>query len=40
MLYNKLVYNNVTNTKVVARLHLATSINVICFKSILLYLDT
>ena len=29
-----------TNTKVTVRLHLATSIDVLCFKSVLLYLDT
>ena len=39
-LLHQLVYNNVTNTKVAARLYLATSINTLCSKSVLLCLDT
>ena len=36
----KLVYNDMINIKVVARLHPATSINTLCSKSILSYLNT
>ena len=35
----QLVYDDITNTKVAARLHSTTSIDVLCFKSIFLYLD-
>ena len=36
---HQLVYNNVTNTKVATRLHLATSVNTLYSKSILLCLN-
>jgi len=39
-LFTKIVYNDVTNTRVAARLHLITSINIFCFKSVTSCLDT
>ena len=35
-----MVHNNVTNTRVAARLHPATSLDALCSKSVLSYLDT
>ena len=37
---HQIVHNNVTNTKVAAGLHLATFLDTLCSKSILLWLDT
>ena len=37
---HQLVYNDVTNTRAFARPHLATSINFLCSKSVISYLDT
>jgi len=36
---HKIVYNDVTNTRVVARLYLASSVNALYSKSVTLYLD-
>ena len=36
---HKIVYNDVTNTRVVARLHSATSVHALYSKSVTLYLD-